>query len=102
MKKTFLVFVVGIGLMACGDSSSNNGGTLDSNVTAPTDNTIDNSTTQPDTSVMDANSDSLHLRGAGTGSGQSSTTPGVTDQSNGASTNSNNSGSATDDTRGSK
>src|SRR5438128_11686805 len=99
MKKTFLVFVVGIGLMACGDgSNSNNGGTLDSNVTAPTDNTIDNSTTQPDTSVMDANSDSLHLHGAGTGSGQSSTTPGaVTDQSNGASTNSNNSGSATDD-----
>lgn len=102
MKKTFLVFIVGLGLIACGDNSNTNGtgGTLDSNVTAPTDNTIDNST-MPDTSTMSngAANDSVNLRGAGTGSGQSGA---ATDQSGGASTNSANSGSATDDTRGNK
>jgi hypothetical protein len=131
MKKIFLVFIVGVGLAACGDNSSDNnmngtGGTIDSNVTPAPDNST---TTQPDTSMMDPHSgvqgsDTASLRsmnggnsanGAGggnssgqTGSGESNHGAGTpqsgsgSTQGSGQSTNSTNSGSSTQDGQGSK
>jgi hypothetical protein len=97
MKKLLLVFVIGIGLVACSDNTqTGTGGSIDSNVTAPpVDNPTDNTNVQPDTTLTDSNQ-TIDLNNRkdnrdGTSSGES-----------GSSTNSENSGSAKDDNKGSK
>ena len=52
MKKLLFVFVVGVGIVACGDNSSNEtgaGGSIDSNYNST--NPADNTTVQPDTAI---------------------------------------------------
>jgi hypothetical protein len=123
MKKILMAFVLGVGLVACGDNatdSGNNGGALDSNVTMPPVESDNSTLSKPDTSAVDGNSDSAVQKsdtgtlrslnggnsangaGGGNSSGQGST-PDEGGQGSGQSTNSNNSGSAGDDeTNGSK
>ena len=103
MKRIFLVFALGLGLIACNDNTSETStrGSIDSNNTAPDpSSSADHTTVQPDTTLIDSNRTQQGAIGdtnmrkdnpEGNSSGQS-----------GAATNSNNSGSAIDDTKGSK
>ena len=87
MKKVFLVFALGLGLVACDDNTSETGtgGSIDSNYTAPEPSaSTDHTNVHPDSSMRKDNPE-------GNSSGQS-----------GSATNSNNTGSAIDDTKGSK
>ena len=91
MKKLFLIFTVGIGLAACGDNMENKpgtGGSIDSSLTSPPDNTrVKDDTTDAGIGDSAMRKDSRD----GTSSGES-----------GSSTGSKNSGSAKDDTKGNK
>jgi len=91
MKRLFLALSVGIGLVACGDSTEGTpGGTLDSNVTTPVP---DNTRVEPDTTLSDTGT-ILDLNN------KSDTRDGTSSGEAGSSTNSENSGSAKDDNKG--
>jgi len=97
MKRILMFLTVCVGIIACADETDNNsgaGGPIDSNYSIPAP-AADHTVVKPDTVVIDSSQskvpDTSMRKENGTSSGQS-----------GASTNANNSGSAKDDTKGSK
>src|SRR5215216_5030216 len=92
MKRLFLIFAVGLGMVACNDNNSNDngtGGSIDSNYASPnTSGSTDQTTVAPDSSMNDSNNGAIrsatgdtNMRkdnpgssgagsGAGSGSGQ--------------------------------
>ena len=95
MKKLFIVMATGLALAACNDNTNDTGtgGSIDSNYMAPDPSTSpDNTNVHPDSVRIDS---TTLAPGGGDGNSSGET-------SSGAATNSNNSGSAKDDTNGSK
>ena len=105
MKRIFLVFALGLGLVACNDntnSETGTGGSIDSNYAAPDAGaSTDHTTVQPDTSLIDSNNEGQQ-NATGDTNMRKDNPEGTSSGQSGAATNSNNSGSATDDTKGSK
>lgn len=96
MKKLFIVLALGIGIAACGDNTGSNiesapGGTLDSSVIAPDNTTIQPEDTTPSDTATIIDLNNRDGQRDGTSSGES-----------GSSTNSENSGSATDENKEAK
>ena len=94
MKKLFIIISGVVILTACNDASdTGTGGSIDSNYIAPNPSaSADNTNVHPDSVRIDTNTVKQEGRD-GNSSGESGS---------GAATNSNNSGSAKDDTNGSK
>jgi hypothetical protein len=96
MKKLFMVAATALALSACNDTSTDTGtgGSIDSNYGAPDQTTVpDNTNVHPDSVRLDSSNMSPQGGDGNPSAGQ----PG-----SGSSTNSNNSGSAKDDTHSSK
>lgn len=105
MKRIFIVFALGLGLVACNDNTNTGtgtGGSIDSNYAAPdAGSSTDQTTSQPDTSLMDTNN-GAQRNAHGDTNMRKDNPEGTSSGQSGSSTNSNNSGSATDDTKGNK
>ena len=101
MKKLFIVLAAGLVMAACNDNSTNDtgtGGSIDSNYSAPPDAASDNTNVHPDS----IRTDSSNMSPQGGDGNPSAGKEGTSSGQSGQSTNSNNSGSAKDDTNGSK